>query len=125
MRIILADHHPKTLGALKTMLCEKSEFEVAGEAANAADLLSLAFDRQPDLALLDWELPDLPIKELIKKLHSCRPRPFVVVIGSNPEYMKTLLKAGADAFVSKIDEPGWLLDTLLRFANLHTTKKEK
>jgi DNA-binding NarL/FixJ family response regulator len=122
MRIILADHHPQALWALKTILQEKSKFEIAGEVTNAEDLLALATGNPPDLALIDWELPGRAIEDLITDLHACDPKPIVVVMGSKPEYGRMLLKAGADAFVSKGDDPIWLLEALQKFER-RTRKK--
>jgi DNA-binding NarL/FixJ family response regulator len=122
MRIILADHHPQALWALKTTLQENTKFEITGEATNAEDLLALAAENPPDLALIDWELPGRSIEELITDLHACKPKPTVVVMGSKPEYGRMLLKAGADAFVSKGDEPEWLLEALQKFER-RTRKK--
>ena len=125
MQIILADHHPQSLWALKTLLQEKPEFEIVGEVDNAADLLALAEQCPTELALVDWELPGQPIEEVIDRLHGISPRPIVVVMGSKPEYGRMLLKAGADAFVSKGDQPDWLMETLLKFAKSSESKKEK
>jgi len=122
MRIILADHHPQALWALKTLLQEKSKFELTGEASDAESLLSQAASNPPDLALIDWELPGMPVEELITELHACKPKPIVVVMGSQPEYGRLLLKAGADAFVSKGDQPEWLMETLDNF-NKPTKKR--
>ncbi len=74
------------------------------------------------LALIDWELPGRSIKDLISMLHRCKPKPIVVVMGSQPEYGRMLLKAGADAFISKTDQPDWLIDTLEEF-NQHSKTK--
>jgi two-component system capsular synthesis response regulator RcsB len=115
MRILLADHHPQALWALKTILQEKPKFEIAGEATNADDLLALAVSQTADLVLVDWELPDRSIEELITDLHACSPRPIVIVMGSKPEYGRMLLNAGADAFISKSDEPEWLLEALQKY----------
>jgi DNA-binding NarL/FixJ family response regulator len=115
MRIILADHNPKALWALQTALQEKSEVNLIGEATNASDLLALVAVSLPDLVLVDWELPGKSIEELITELHAYTPGPIVVVMGSKPEYGRMILKDGADAFVSKGDQPDWLLETLQKF----------
>ena len=115
MHLILADHHPQALWALKTTLQEKSNLVVIGEAKDAAELLAMVIENPPDLALIDWELPGKPIEDLITELHRCKPKPAVIVMGSQPEYGRMLLKAGADAFVSKSDQPDWLLETLQKF----------
>jgi DNA-binding NarL/FixJ family response regulator len=115
MRIILADPHPKALWALKTMLHENLEIEVIGDAMDAESLLALAANHLPDLILVDIELPGRAIEDLITDLHSGNPRPVVVGMSTKPEYGRMMLKAGADAFVSKSDQPEWLLETLKKF----------
>jgi two-component system response regulator FimZ (fimbrial Z protein)/two-component system response regulator EvgA len=115
MRIILADHHTQPCWALKTLLSEQPEFEIIGEAVDADGLLSLAEKHLPDLVLVDGELPGLFIEDLITRLHVLEPPPIVVVMSSEFENSRKLLKAGADAFVSKGDEPAWLLETLQKF----------
>jgi DNA-binding NarL/FixJ family response regulator len=115
MRIILADHHAQPCWALKTLLNEQPEFEIIGEAVDAEGLLALAEKHLPDLVLVDGELPGLYIEDLISKLHGIEPPPIVVTMSSEFENSRKLLKAGADAFVSKGDEPAWLLETLQKF----------
>ncbi len=115
MRIILADHHVQPCWALKTLLAEQPEFELIGEAVEAGGLLKLAQMNLPDLVLLDCELPGGYIEDLIAQLHALQPPPIVVVMSSEFENSRKLLKAGADAFVSKGDEPEWLLETLQKF----------
>jgi DNA-binding NarL/FixJ family response regulator len=115
MRIILADHHAQPCWALKTLLGEQPEFEIIGEAVDSEGLLALAAKHLPDLVLVDSELPGDYIEDLISRLHALEPPPIVVVMSSEFENSRKLLKAGADAFVSKSDEPEWLLETLQKF----------
>ena len=115
MRIILADHHATVLWALKTLLQETPEIEVIGETDNSQALLIQAENNSPDLILVDMELPGEPIADLITNLHSLTPKPIVVVMSIKPENGRFMLKAGADAFVSKSDQPDWLLSTLIMY----------
>ena len=124
MHIILADHHPQALWALKTMLQEKPKLDVTAEATDACNLLTLAEENPPDLILMDWELPGGSIDDLITKLHMLKPKPVVVVMSSRPEQGRMLLKAGADAFISKSDQPDWLLETLQKFESRLNEKDE-
>ena len=117
MRIILADHHEETLWALKTMLQEQPEFDLLGEAEDAAGLLKLSNNLNPDLVLVDCRLPGISIEDLISNLGALNPKPLVVAMSSELEYSRLALKAGADAFVSKGDHPEWLLKTLQNFEN--------
>jgi DNA-binding NarL/FixJ family response regulator len=115
MLIILADPHPKSLWGLKTMLQETPELELIGEAVDSDGLLALVAIRAPDLILLDMELPGSSIEDLITELHASPSRPVLVGMSTKPEYGRMMLKAGADAFVSKSDQPDWLLETLRKF----------
>ena len=115
MRIIIADHHATVLRALKTLLRETPEIEEIGETDNSQSLLTQAENNFPDLILVDMELPGEPIADLITNLHSLKPKPIVVVMSIKPENGRFMLKAGADALVSKSDNPDWLLATLLMY----------
>jgi DNA-binding NarL/FixJ family response regulator len=115
MRILLADHHPQSLWALKTMLQERSEFNIIGEAEDVEGLLALACSNHPDLVLMDGELPGKSVPETIVILHAGKPSPIVIVMGNLPDTGRRLLKAGADAFISKSDYPEWLLETLEKY----------
>lgn len=115
LRILLADHHPHILRAFEMLLREEQEIDLIGVAEDTESLLRLAETSPVDLFLVDWKLPGSPIEDLIDSLHALELRPFVIVMSSEIEYSRTALKAGADAYVSKSDEPNWLLETLHKF----------
>jgi len=119
MRIILADHHEEPRWALKTLLDEQPEFDLIGAVEDAQSLLELAEKEAPDLVLVDNELPGAYIENLISKLHALEPKPTVIAMSSDFENSRKLLKAGADAFVSKGDQADWLLEILNKYEN-HT-----
>lgn len=124
MRIILADHHAKPRWALRTLLDEQPEFDLNGEAVDAQGLLLLAEESTADLVLVDDKLPGISINDLIARLQALVPRPLVMVMSSESECSKALLKAGADAFVCKGDEPDWLLEKLHQYAKQVALKEE-
>jgi DNA-binding NarL/FixJ family response regulator len=115
MRVLLADHHPSTLWALRSLVGKQKGFTVVGEATEATSLLIQAEALKPDLVLLDWGLPGRPA-DLIERLHVIDPRPKVVAMSSRLESGRAALAGGVDAFVSKGDEPDWLLETLRKYA---------
>lgn len=117
MRIILADHHGQPRWALKTLLDEQPEFDLIGAVEDAQSLLELAEKEPPDLVLVDNELPGVYIEDLIARLHALEPKPTVIVMSSDFENSRKQLMAGADAFVSKGDQPDWLLEILRKYEN--------
>jgi DNA-binding NarL/FixJ family response regulator len=120
MRIILADHHADPLAALKEVLQKQPGFDLVGEAADSQGLLLLAESNPADLVLLDSELPGIYIEDLINGLHALEPRPVVIVMSCKFENSRMLLKAGADAYVSKSDQHDWLLEILHKYKNRTT-----
>jgi DNA-binding NarL/FixJ family response regulator len=57
MRILLAEHHNQVRRALRTLLEEKTGHVLVGEVMDRAALFEQTTLKQPDLVLLDWELP--------------------------------------------------------------------
>ena len=123
MHILLADHHANALWALKTLRQEEPGFKVVGEAVDGESLNNLSVRLHPDLILMDKDLPGSPIENLMAALHQLKPKPNVIVMSSDPECSRMMLKAGADAFVSKGEQPDWVLQTLRNYRN-RVLKKE-
>jgi DNA-binding NarL/FixJ family response regulator len=115
MRIVLADQHTQSRWALETVLGEQDEFDLVGVVQDAQSLTALCENHTADLYLIDRQLPGSPTEEIISSLHTLDPRPFVIVMSGSSEYCGMMLKAGADAFVSKWDQPGWLMAMLHEF----------
>jgi DNA-binding NarL/FixJ family response regulator len=115
MRIIVADHYPKARKALAALLNEQPGIDLIGEVAESNALLELARRQPVDVIMLDYGLPGIPLVELIDKIQTLNQPPTVIVMSSNPENARLALNAGADVFISKGDQPDWLLEVLHRY----------
>jgi DNA-binding NarL/FixJ family response regulator len=109
MRVLLADDQSKVRSALRLLLEQGPGMSVVGEAVEARDLLAQVEATQPDLVLLDWELPGLRTDDWLSTLRMLCPRLKVIALSGQPEARRAALAAGADAFVSKGDPPERLL----------------
>lgn len=120
MRILLADDQPQIRSALRLLLEQEPGLTVVDEASEVDDLMARVEASQPDVVLMDWELPDRrplspslhPRRALISALRSLNDHLAVVALSGRPEASRSALAAGADAFVSKGDPPERLLSTL-------------
>jgi uncharacterized membrane protein len=117
MRIIIADHNSKALKALAFLLREQPGINVIGEVADNNGLLDLLKKQTVDVILLDFRLPYLRLPELITQIRTINRNPKLIVMSSDPENARFALNAGADAYVSKGNQPEWLLETLWTFNN--------
>ena len=115
MRILLADNQPKVRFALRVLLVSMSDISVVGEVTDADELVSQIDSTNPDMVILDWQLPGLREIGSILALRKDRPDLFVIALSGRPELEQAALDAGADYFVSKIDPPDRLLATVSRF----------
>jgi DNA-binding NarL/FixJ family response regulator len=114
MHILLADNQVEVRSALRFLLEQEPGMWVVGEAAEAEALLAQEAAVQPDLVLLDWELPGSQTTDLLAALR-VRRRTIVIALSGRPEARQEALNAGVDAFVSKGEPPDRLLATLYTF----------
>jgi DNA-binding NarL/FixJ family response regulator len=115
IRCIVADDHPAVRAGLVALLRSEPGFVPLGAAGTAADAMREVELRTPDLALIDYNLPDRDGLALCCDLKACSNPPRVVVYSAfaGPRLSLAAIVAGADAVVAKgtpVDE----MFTLLR-----------
>lgn len=108
MQIILADDQTDVRSAIRLMLEEKPDISIVGEASTSFELLKQTRLNNPDLIMLDWELPGTSAKELVSLLQVMRPGILIIALSSSPMVRHIALKAGV-RFVCKSDPPETLL----------------
>ena len=59
IRILIADDHAVVRRGLILVLRQQADFEIVGEARNGEEAYSMVFDVVPDVALLDWKMPQM------------------------------------------------------------------
>jgi DNA-binding NarL/FixJ family response regulator len=109
LRVLIADDQPHVRSALLLLLRQEPDVAVVGQADDTNQALELAAARQPDLVLLDWELPGRGGTATLDRLQAARPGLLVIALSGRPEARRAALAAGVDAFVSKGDPPERLL----------------
>lgn len=114
MLVLLADKHPAVRWALRTILEEEQGMRVIGEGFRPETFLPMVRNHRPDLILLEWELPGSPMEELLVARRSLDLDTCIVVLGRQPEAKADALAAGADAFLSKAENPDEFLAALRR-----------
>ena len=108
MRIVVADCQTRVRFALRTLLKRQNGLEVVGEAATAAELLDQVKLTQPDLVLLHWRLQETA-PGLMRRLQSLCPGLRVIALSARCETRSEALRAGAEAFIWKTEQPERLL----------------
>lgn len=105
-RILLVDDDSQLRGLLRVTI-PADEYELL-EAGDGAEALALARREQPDLVILDWQLPERSGAEVLAEVKSWPEAPSVLVLTAYSEADP----AGADAFLLKPFSPVRLLDVV-------------
>lgn len=112
MNLFLADDDARARAALRLLFEHQPRMCVAGEAASGQALLAALLLAEPDVVLLDWELPGPPATAVVAGIRVRCPGARVVALSGRIEAYRAALAAGVDAFISKTDPPERLLTTL-------------
>jgi len=103
MRVLIADNQPQVRRALRVLLEQDSQVQIAGEASSVRGLLLQMKSTAPDLVLLGGNLPAMALDELLPALRRANPKLRVIVLSTQPELGPAALAAGADGFLSKTE----------------------
>lgn len=101
IRIVIAEDQRILRGALGTLLDFEEDFEIVGQAEDGEEALRLIERHQPDICLLDIEMPlksGLDVAEQLKK-STCKV--IILTTFARPGYFERALKAGVHGYLLK------------------------
>jgi DNA-binding NarL/FixJ family response regulator len=110
-RVLVVDDHPSFRRCAGRLLRSEG-FEVVGEAEDGASAVALAEELEPELVLLDIQLPDIDGFEVIGRLLTRDPDLAVVLVSSRDRaaYGARIEASGARGFISKAELSGPALE---------------
>jgi DNA-binding NarL/FixJ family response regulator len=110
-KIILADDHVLIRHGIKNIISQIPDLQVAGEASNGEELLSLLETEAPDLLILDIMMPKISGVEVVGILKRRYPRIKVLMLTMHKSmgYFYSAMSAGADGYLMKGDSSEELL----------------
>ncbi len=103
IRVLVADDHPMLREGLVAVLNTQQDFEVVGEAADGSEVVRLAERLNPDVILLDLEMPGVDGVAALEKLRSAgsEARTIVFTAYDTDERILGALRAGALSYLLK------------------------
>ncbi len=104
-RILLADDHSLFRQGLRRILSERKDLEVAGEAGDGLELLTLMKKLAPDMVILDISMPHLRGMEAIGEIKKICPgvQVLMLTMHNDTDYLFQAISAGADGYLLKED----------------------
>jgi DNA-binding NarL/FixJ family response regulator len=118
VRILLVDDQPHVRQGLRMTLALEPDLEVVGEAADGAEVLTLAAALHPDVIVMDVEMPVMDGVTATKLLRTVDSPCAVVMLSLHDDAQIRVhaQAAGAAAFVSKHESPTILMTAIRQAA---------
>jgi two-component system, NarL family, response regulator DesR len=118
IRLLLADDQELIRTALGVMLELEDDFEVVASVGRGDEAVAAAREHQPDVALLDIEMPGIDglavAGVLAQQVPRCRS--LILTTFGRPGYLRRAMESGACGFVVKDAPPERLADAIRRVA---------
>jgi DNA-binding NarL/FixJ family response regulator len=103
IKIFIADDHYMVVEGIRSMLLQENNIEWMGHAMTAASCMAFLHTQQPDVLLLDINLPDKSGIDLCKEIKDKYPDIFIVGLSSfnQQSYIQKMMFNGASGYVLK------------------------
>ncbi len=114
IRCVIADDHEMLRYGVRRLLQDAPDFEVVGEARDAAEALKLVIEHRPDLVLLDISMPGMSSFEAGRLVdeHCASTRIVYLTMHEDQEYIQQALRSGASGYLLKDTPAPQLLEAL-------------
>ena len=114
VKILIADDHPTLREGLREIIDATMGFEVVGETGDGHEALELIKSLDPDVVLLDIELPGLNGIELTKKLTGEKSASRILVLSAHSDrtIVSEILALGASGYLLKDEVPTSIVNAI-------------
>ena len=100
MRVLIADDEPIARQILREHIESLPSLEIAGEAATGSEALARIFDTQPDVVLLDLQMPELDGLAVVRSLRGDK-KPVIIFVTAFERYALDAFDVGAVDYLLK------------------------
>jgi len=119
IRIVIAEDQKMLRGAPVSLLKLEDDIEVIAEVSNGLDAWNIITKQQPDVCLLDIEIPDITGLEITKKLRAMgHPGKIMIVTTfARPGYLQKAMDAKVEAYLLKDEPIDFLIEAIRKVMN--------
>ncbi len=111
MRVLIADDHPLFRSGMRALLAADPDTEPVGEASSGEEAIELATELQPDVVLMDLQMPGINGIEATRRILHASPgiRVLAVTMFEDDHSVFTAIRAGARGYILKGASPDEVL----------------
>jgi two-component system, NarL family, response regulator NreC len=114
IRLLLADDHAVVRSGLRLLLDSQPDMRIVGEAENGRETVRLVSELEPDVVLMDIEMPDMNGIEATRQIKETTAKTAVLALTmyEDDQYFFEMLRAGAAGYVPKRAAPDELVTAI-------------
>lgn len=103
IKVLIVDDHPTVRAGLEALINDETDMEVVAKAQNCATALDIFLDAQPDVTLMDLQLPDGDGETVIAQILERDAKAVIIALTTHggADTIKRTLAAGARGFMLK------------------------
>jgi len=118
IQVLIVDDHPMVRRGLRNLLASQKDIQVIGEASDGATALQMAVDLNPNIILLDIQLPGPGGVEVAHQLRHQVPDAKIIILSAfdHEQHVYGALRAGAYAYLLKSTSDDTLIETIHQVA---------
>jgi DNA-binding NarL/FixJ family response regulator len=118
IRVVIVDDHPLFRQGLRQLIGSDAQFELVAEADNGTAAKRLILDRDPDLAVLDVNLPDMTGLDVAESVRASggRARFVVLTMLKDEQAFNKAMNIGIDGYVLKENAGSEIINCLISVA---------
>ena len=119
LKVLLVDDHPGFISAALRHLRRLEWLTMVGSAGNGIEAIAQCETLRPDVVLMDLAMPEMGGLQATRLIKAQDNPPYIVIAShfDDTEHREHALRAGADAFVSKL---AYIHDVMPLLERLHT-----
>ncbi|EPY05586.1 transcriptional regulatory protein DesR [Paenibacillus sp. E194] len=112
IRIVIAEDQRMLLGALASLLDLEEDMSVVGRASNGDEAVKLVHEHNPDICLMDIEMPGKSGLDAAEELKGAGCKVVILTTFARPGYFERAVKAGANGYLLKDSPSEELADSI-------------
>ena len=127
IRVLIADDHTLFRAGLARILSTSPKIDVVGQAKDGAEAVEQSLVHQPDVVLMDLEMPNVGGVEAIHRLRQVAPQIRVLLVSAyaNPAIYDSAIESRAEGYVSKDATPQEIVTQILAVSDDRTPQKRR
>ena len=111
LTILIADDHDLIRRGIRVLLSDKPSWKICGEARDGLESVAKCEQLKPDIAILDFNMPNLNGLDAARRIRSASPQTEILMltIDSSNQLMRETVAAGVRGYILKRDCDGELV----------------